>query len=102
MTRFNTFLATSAAFLMLASNAFAAAPQPAAGEGPFFDGPAAAASTVDRAEVRADAARHLPAAGELSAHAEATAASSTTRAQVRAATRKAIAHGFRVASGESA
>lgn len=102
MTRFNTILATTTAFLLLAGNAAAAPLQPAAGEGPFFDQPVQAASTLQRAEVRADAARQLPAAGELSAQATPLQASSATRAEVRAATRDAMAHGFRVASGENA
>lgn len=102
MTEFKTIVAASAAFLMLSGNALAGSLQPAAGEGPFFDAPVVAGSTLQRAEVRADAARHLPVAGELSAQAAPVPASDVTRAEVRAATREAIAHGFRVATGESA
>ena len=50
----------------------------------------------------ADAARHMPAAGEMNTQAAPAAASTVTRAQVREATRDAIAHGYRPASGESA
>ncbi len=103
MTRFNTILATSAAFLMLSGNAFAGTLQPAAGEAPFFNEPVVAGSSLQRAEVRADAVRHLPASGEFSDHAEVKqAGSDVTRAEVRQDTREAIAHGFRVASGENA
>jgi len=52
--------------------------------------------------VRADAARNMPAAGEQSGVAVQAASSDVTRAEVRAATRDAIAHGHRVASGEGA
>ena len=61
-----------------------------------------AARTLQRAEVRADAVRHVPAAGEQNAQAAPVQPSAVTRAEVRAATRDAIAHGFRVASGENA
>ena len=76
--------------------------QPAAGEAPFFNAPVAVASSVQRQDVRADAARHLPAAGEMNAQMAPAAASSVTRAQVREATRDAMAHGYRVAAGEAA
>ena len=89
-----------AAALLLSGTAFAA--QPAAGEAPFFSAPVASTSCVQRQEVMADAARHMPAAGEMSTQAAPAAASTVTRAQVREATRDAIAHGYRPATGESA
>ena len=91
-----------AAALLLSGTAFAGAVQPAAGEAPFFSAPVAVASSVQRQDVRADAARHLPAAGEMNAQVAPAAASTVTRAQVREATRDAIAHGYRPATGESA
>lgn len=99
MIKFNIVLAT--AVLMMSGQAFAAALQPAAGEAPFANQPVLTASTLQRAAVQADAARQLPAAGEMSARGAPMQAGGVTRAQVRAATREAIAHGFRVASGES-
>lgn len=97
----NVSIASVAAALLLSGPAFAASLQPAAGEGPFFND-VTVRSNVQRQDVRADAARHMPAAGEMSAQAKARPASATTRAAVRASTRDAIAHGFRVASGENA
>ena len=92
----------AAAALLLSGTAFAA--QPAAGEAPYFNAPVAStsASSVQRQDVMADAARHMPAAGEMNTQAAPAAASTVTRAQVREATREAIAHGYRPASGESA
>lgn len=78
----------------------AVVPQPAAGEAPLFNQVAdTGASTVERAQVRADAAAHMPAAGELNAQAAPEAASPLSRAAVREATRDAIADGFQVQSG---
>ena len=102
MTKFNASIAAVAAAVLLSGNAFAASLQPAAGEGPFFNETALAASSVQRADVRADAARQLPAAGELSALAAPAAPTAMSRAEVRAATRDAIARGYRVAAGENA
>ena len=102
MTKFNASIAAAAAAVLLSGNAFAASLQPAAGEGPFFNETALAASSVQRQDVMADAARHMPAAGEMNTQAAPAAASTVTRAQVREATRDAIAHGYRPASGESA
>ena len=95
MSKFNAILAIAAASVLLSGNAFAASLQPAAGEAPFAD-TVVASSLVQRAEVRADAARHLPAAGEL--HVTSFAAHGWRRA----ATREAIAHGVRPATGEQA
>lgn len=100
MKKLNTTIAAAA--LLLSGAAFAGTVQPAAGEAPFFNAPVAGASSVQRQDVRADAARHLPVAGEMSVQAAPAAASTVTRAQVREATRDAIAHGYRVAAGEAA
>ena len=102
MTKFNASIAAVAATLLLSGQAFAGSLQPAAGEAPFAEAPVVLASSVQRQDVRADAARQLPAAGELSAQAAPVAPSDVTRADVRLATRDAIAHGYRVASGENA
>lgn len=59
-------------------------------------------STVQRQDVRADAARQMPAAGEQSAQAAPAPGSSVTRAEVRAATRYALANGFHIATGDNA
>lgn len=50
----------------------------------------------------ADAARHMPAAGDYSVQAESAVASDVTRAEVRAEVRDALAHGFHIAAGERA
>ncbi len=103
MTKFNASIAAAAAALLLSGNAFAASLQPATGEGPFFNEQPVSTSSLQRAEVRADAARHLPATGEFANHAEAQRTdAAVTRAEVRQQTREAIAHGFRLATGESA
>lgn len=101
MSKFNTLFAAVAATALLSGNAFAASLQPAAGEAPFAD-VAASSSTLQRAEVRADAARHRPAAGDYSVQAESAVASDVTRAEVRAEVRDALAHGFHIATGERA
>ena len=44
MTKFNASIAAAAAAVLLSGNAFAASLQPAAGEGPFFNETARAAS----------------------------------------------------------
>lgn len=100
MTKFNSIVAIGAAAL-LSGSAFAASLQPAAGQAPLFVDAGAAASTVQRQSVQADAMRHLPATGERSARADRPSASALTRAQVRAAVRQAIAGGFHVAAGET-
>ena len=102
MTKFNASIAAVSAALLLSGNAFAGAVQPAAGEAPYADTPVVLASSVQRQDVRADAARQLPAAGELSAQAAPAAPTAMSRAEVRAATRDAIARGYRVAAGENA
>ena len=102
MTKFNPLFAAVAATVLLSGQAFAASLQPAAGEAPFAD-VAVSSSTLQRAEVRADAARHMPAAGDYSVPAsESAVASDVTRAEVRAEVRNALAHGFHIATGERA
>lgn len=99
---FKAIVTTVTAGLLLTSTAMAASLQPAAGEQPFFDAPAAVASAVDRATVAAEAATRHPAAGEMSGTSEVAAAQSTlTRQQVREATAEAGLHGsrFPAASG---
>ena len=100
MKKLNTTLAAAA--LLLSGTAFAGSLQPYAGESPFAGQDVVLASSLQRQDVRADAARQLPAAGELSAQATPEPASSVTRAEVRAATRQALAQGFHPASGEAA
>ena len=100
MKKLNASIAAAA--LLLSGTAFAGSIQPAAGEAPFADQPVVASSALQRQDVRADAARHLPAAGEMNAQIAPELASTVTRAQVREATRQAIASGFRPATGETA
>ena len=105
MTKFNASIAAVSAALLLSGQAFAGSLQPAAGEAPFADTAPVLASNVQRAEVRADAARQLPAAGEMSAQAEPAEQPTTavaSRAQVRAETREALANGYHIATGENA
>ena len=97
MAKFTATIASAAAALLLSGTAFAA---PAAGEGPLFNDAPIAASTLQRQDVRMAVAGHLPASGELSAQAAPVQTSDVTRAEVRAETRQAIAHGFVVKSGE--
>lgn len=85
---------------VFAGNAFAA--QPASGEGPLFLNEAAATSTLSRDAVRQEAIATPPASGAYTAVAvrASTPSSQFSRAEVRESTRQAIAHGFRVKSGE--
>lgn len=99
MSRINAILTASVAALLLGGNAFAGALQPAVGEAPFASEPVVTSSTLKRADVRAEAARHQPAAGELAAPAQAQVDSDLSRPEVRQATRNAIEHGYRVPSG---
>ena len=100
MTRFHSVIAIAAAAL-LSGSAFAASLQPAAGQAPLFSNTGAAASTVQRQDVQADAVKHTPAAGEMSAQSRPSDAGVLTRAQVREALQQAVAHGFHVGVGES-
>lgn len=101
MSKLNITLPAVLAGLVLAGSAVAGPLQPAAGEAPFFNEPVAA-SQVSRAEVAAEAAAHLPAAGEMTASADRADRSSVlTRSQVRQATAEAgneLGH-FPAASG---
>ena len=101
MTKIHASIAAVSAALLLSGNAFAASLHPAAGEGPFFNEQPTVSSSLQRADVRADASGHMPAAGELNAQADAVKGSAVTRAEVRQQTREAIAHGFRPAAGDA-
>ncbi len=92
----------AAAVLLLSGSAFAGSLQPAAGEAPFAGQAVVLNSSLQRQDVRADAARQLPAAGEMSAQATPEPTSTVTRAEVREATRQALANGFHLAVGEAA
>lgn len=82
----STMNIAAAAVLLFAGSAFAAATAfaaPAAGNAPYFDGVTATASQLQRADVEAQAAAHLPAAGQFSARALGTqGVSDLTRAEV--------------------
>ena len=99
MIRKNFAFASIATALLVSGTAFAAELQPAAGEGPFFQSEAVATSQLLRADVAAQAVAQAPLAGNLPL-AQATVSSDLSRAQVREATREAIAQGFHPASGE--
>ncbi|WP_028605719.1 hypothetical protein [Ottowia thiooxydans] len=89
---------------VFAGNAFAA--QPASGEGPLFLNEGVSTSTLTREAVRQEAIANPPATDGYTAVAytgvarKAAPASALTRSEVRENTREAIAHGFRVKSGE--
>ncbi|MBZ0224760.1 MAG: hypothetical protein K8F51_02125 [Comamonas sp.] len=101
MIRINTTLSAIAAALLLSGTAFATDLQPAAGEAPFALSQATpGTSMVKRADVRTAAASQAPVAGNLPAAQPTFEPGTLTRAQVREATRDAIAHGYRVASGD--
>lgn len=102
MNKLNPFIVAAAATLLASASAFAAPLQPAAGQAPYFNGVPAAASAVQRQDVRAAAARQQPAAGETNALATPDAGSALTRAQVQGAMRDAVADGFHIATGECA
>jgi len=100
MIRINTTLSAIAAALLLSGTAFAADLQPAAGEAPLaLSQVTPGTSVVQRADVRKAAASQAPVAGNLPMAQPTVGTSTLTRAQVREATRDAIAHGYRVASG---
>ena len=99
MTKFNVVVVTAAG--LLSGSAWAMSPlQPAAGQGPLFINAPALTSAAQRQSVEADAARHMPAAGELSARTNPAATSTRTRDEVREAMRQAIAHGLQIGVGE--
>ncbi|WP_343293428.1 hypothetical protein AAHN93_03330 [Vandammella animalimorsus] len=94
--------APALATLLLAGHAFAAQPMPAAGEGPFFSQQQQSHQAVERAAVHAEALAQRPAAGEASATAAlAQPASRLTRAEVRSATRDALAQGYHLRVGDA-
>ena len=98
MTKIAATLASTAAALLLAGNAFAQ--MPAAGEGPFFQNEARIAATND-SQSRAKVSIQQVASGEMSGVVAATNdASQPTRAEVRQQTREASANGQRAAIGE--
>lgn len=98
--RFQIASIAASAALLFSGSAFAATPS--AGMQPWFDGAIPTSSALQRSSVRAAAIAHQPAAGQFTSEGASAHASGLSRAQVRAATRDAIAHGFHVASGESA
>lgn len=104
MTKFTATIASTAAALLLAGNAFAAGP--VSGEGPLFNGPDAdtgttiAATSVQRQDQRVTSLAQMPASGELTAEAPVRSAPEFTRAEVREQTRQALAHGLVIRSGE--
>lgn len=100
MNRFQIASIAAAAALLFSGGALAA--MPSAGMQPYFNDAPATTSQLQRANVRAAAVQDQPAAGQFADEGLQGAASTLTRAQVRAATRDAIAHGFHVASGENA
>ena len=98
MTKIAATIASTAAALLFAGNAFAQ--MPAAGEGPFFQNEARIAATSDSPS-RAKVSIQQVASGEMSGEAAATNdASQPTRAEVRQQTRDAFAKGQRPAIGE--
>ena len=99
MIRKNSAFAAVAAALLVSGTAFAADTQPAAGAFPLFQAQDVVVSQAQRADVHAQAVAHAPVAGNMPV-AQGTVDSSLTRAQVREATREAIARGFHPASGE--
>lgn len=101
MTQFHLLASAVGASLLLSANAFAGSLHPAAGEAPFFNAPATAMSTLQRAQVQAHATFRRPATGEMNAQAAAQPVSTLTRAAVRNDLRQAVANGYRVAAGEA-
>ncbi len=99
MIRKNFAFASIAAALLVSGTAFAGDLQPAAGEGPFFQPQTVVTGQLQRADVAAQAVAQAPLAGNVPA-AQEQVVSDLTRAQVREATREALAKGFHPASGE--
>lgn len=92
----------AAAALLISGQAFAQASF-ITGQAPFDHGAEASLSSVQRAEVRLQAANAMPASGELTAQSAAELQPSTkTRAEVRQATRDALKNGHEIAVGENA
>ena len=99
MIRKNFSFAAVAAALLVSGTAFAADTQPAAGAFPLFQPQNVVVNQAQRADVQAQAMAQAPEVGNMPV-AQGTVDSSLTRAQVREATREAIARGFRPISGE--
>jgi hypothetical protein len=99
MSKFNASI-LSAAALLLSGAAFAGAVQPPPVR-PLFNAPAQVASSVQRSGVRRKPPASCPPPASRALGTD-VAASEMSRADVRQATREAIAHGHRVATGEGA
>ncbi|MBS0414165.1 MAG: hypothetical protein JSR68_07305 [Proteobacteria bacterium] len=101
MTKFHSVAAVAAvaAAALFAGSAWAHPMHPAAGQAPLFNGAPTATHALQRASVQAEAVRQPPAAGEMNAHAQPVMSDGLLRADVRAATRQALEHGFRIAVG---
>ncbi|MDO5692007.1 MAG: hypothetical protein Q4G70_05955 [Pseudomonadota bacterium] len=97
MTKFNAPIASAAAALLFAGNAFAQ--MPAAGEGPLFQSEARIAASANN-DVHSKVSIQQVASGEMSGVVTvANDVNSPTRADVRQQTRDAIAKGDRPAIG---
>ncbi len=98
MTKLSASIAVVSGALLLSGTAFAGPMQPAAGNGPFVDSSSSAAmhSTLQRRDVEADAALHMPADGRFNTQGAPQPPSTLTRAQVRGQLLDAVAHGFRI------
>lgn len=101
MIKFPLLASTIGASVLFSASAFAGSLQPAAGQAPFFNEPAATMTTLQRAEVEAQATSHRPAAGEMNGQAMDEPASMLIRAAVRNGLLQAIASGYHVAAGEA-
>ena len=101
MTKFHSVAAVAAvaAAALFAGSAWAHPMHPAAGQAPLFNGASIATGAVQRQSVHADAVRHMPAAGEMSARPNRPTASARTRVETREAMREAIERGFVIGVG---
>lgn len=98
MNRIITSIAATAALLVSGQ---VLAQQPLAGEAPFDHGAQTSHSSVQRAEVRLQAAQNMPATGELNSDNTAeNLPSEHSRAEMRQATRDALKQGAEIATGE--
>ncbi len=98
MIRKNFSFAAVAAALLVSGTAFAADTQPAVGAFPLFQPQNVVVNQAQRADVRAQAIAQAPEVGNMPI-AQPVVKSDLTRAQVRAATREALAEGFHPAVG---
>lgn len=100
MTRTFASIAAAAA-LLISGQAFAQATF-ITGQAPFDNGSQATQSSVQRAEVRLQAANNMPASGELTTHSVAEhQPSNKSRADVRQATLESLKSGDTPAVGEN-